>query len=488
MVTDPEGFDFSHFKQGTSGNDRMVGGSGEDRFDGLAGNDTMIGGNGNDAYIVREVGDEVVENANEGYDAVYSFKTYYMPENVEKLFLTGTIWKTEAQDAFGNSLNNYISANCGSNHICGGGGNDTIFGGGYGKDTIEGNDGNDWMMASRRDCRLYGGSGKDSLVSWFGNDLLCGGSGSDMYKGFTKDTEIQEHGNFIGFYHDTIRDYLNSDESIATIGINDWDQIDLTLFAQNEIKFSAVDSDHNGKIDRLHIDAGKYGSIDIDKYFDDSSSNAAQSGAGIGCIEDIMLANKIHMRFASIQQELGGSVEDPGGDDNDEDNPDDGGEDTVNIVKGTSADNWIKLANENSEVYGYGGKDTIYSGSGDDILCGGQGSDLYRVYTQTWGHDIIRDYMDDGQMVQPGKYDWDRLELTNVNISSTIFSAIDTDNDHYVDRLHIDAGNYGTFDIDKYFDDSSSSIALSKAGIGCIEDIMFANNHHTYFADIQQLV
>ncbi len=36
--------------------------------------------------------------------------------------------------------------------------------------------------------------GNDSLVSWFGNDILGGGAGNDLYRGFTKQAESQQYG------------------------------------------------------------------------------------------------------------------------------------------------------------------------------------------------------------------------------------------------------------------------------------------------------
>ena len=472
-----DGFDFSYFKQGTKGNDKMIGGRSNDRLDGGAGIDTMSGGLGNDAFVVRNYGDKVIEKANEGTDTVYSFVTFNMSENIEKLFLVGTIWKTQAQDALGNSLNNYMVGNCGANHMKGLAGNDTIFGGGYGKDILEGNDGNDWIKASRRDCQLYGGNGSDSLVSWFGNDILAGGNGADLYKGLYKSTEIQEHGNFIGFGKDVIRDYMDYNKQLGSAPAG-YDAIDLKSFSLSELTFKAYDSNSDGKLDRLRIDAGKYGTIDIDKYFNNTSGSLATSKAGIGYIEDIMLAGSKHIRLAEVQK-LAKST----------------GETGDAIRTGNSGNNTLRSSSTSSRLYSGDGNDTLYSGFHNDLLCGGKGNDVYKGFVKSsdsqymgWGHDVIRDYVNIGGTTTTAAGSNDKIDLSQFKLSDLSFRATDNDDSGRIDRLHIDAGKYGSIDIDNYFDDKSSSILSSHAGSGCIEDIVLAKGAHLLFADIQSIL
>ena len=49
----------------------------------------MFGGAGNDVYFVDNVGDLVIENVNEGTDAVFSTVDYTLTANVENLVLQG---------------------------------------------------------------------------------------------------------------------------------------------------------------------------------------------------------------------------------------------------------------------------------------------------------------------------------------------------------------------------------------------------------------
>ena len=50
----------------------ITSGVGADTLDGGAGADTMVGGDSDDVYYVDDAGDVVIENANEGFDAVVS--------------------------------------------------------------------------------------------------------------------------------------------------------------------------------------------------------------------------------------------------------------------------------------------------------------------------------------------------------------------------------------------------------------------------------
>ena len=50
----------------------IVGTGGDNVLDGDTGADTMFGGAGNDAYLLDNIGDSVIENANEGSDTVYA--------------------------------------------------------------------------------------------------------------------------------------------------------------------------------------------------------------------------------------------------------------------------------------------------------------------------------------------------------------------------------------------------------------------------------
>ena len=112
--------------------DTLTGGEGNDgeanyadTLDGGAGADSMVGGAGGDTYYVDNVGDKVVENAQDSYaDTVISRVTFTLASNVENLTLSGT----SALNGTGNSLANNIIGNDGSNIIEGLGAVDTLNG------------------------------------------------------------------------------------------------------------------------------------------------------------------------------------------------------------------------------------------------------------------------------------------------------------------------------------------------------------------------
>ena len=202
---------------------------------GGAGNPTTLTGlDGNDTYVINNVLTTVVETSTGGTDLVQAYVDYRLPDYVENLTLLATV------NGFGNSLNNTITGNGGSNRIDGGTGADTMIGnggndtfvvdnvgdvvtGGSGTDTVEttltswssfaasttienltftnssahsntgnalnnvitGNTGNDTLDGGAGNDTLYGGGGADTLTGGDGNDLLvsAGPSGTVVVSG-----------------------------------------------------------------------------------------------------------------------------------------------------------------------------------------------------------------------------------------------------------------------------------------------------------------
>src|SRR5450830_852855 len=147
----------------TVGNDVMTGTVGVDLLDGGAGADTMSGLTGNDVYVLDNVGDAVVEAADEGIDTARvaytaAGKTYVLEANVEHAVVSGTV----ATSLTGNALDNELTGNAAANTLSGDAGNDLLAG-------MAGND------------NLQGGAGDDTLDGGIGNDAMAGGSGNDTY-------------------------------------------------------------------------------------------------------------------------------------------------------------------------------------------------------------------------------------------------------------------------------------------------------------------
>ena len=159
---------------GNSVNNILVGYDGDDTLDGGddignlgGGNDTLSGGAGNDFYFLRNAGDIITENANQGTDTVFSLDNHNLAVNFENLILGGA-----AITGQGNAVANSLTANATlDSDLQGLAGNDTIVGG-AGDDILSGGDDNDTIL---------GGGGNDNLDGGAAVDSLAGGTGNDTY-------------------------------------------------------------------------------------------------------------------------------------------------------------------------------------------------------------------------------------------------------------------------------------------------------------------
>ncbi len=151
---------------GGAGIDRLVGRSGDDRLIGGTGADTMLGGTGSDQFVVDSASDVLVEAVGEGTDAVTSAVSFVLPDNVERITLTGT----GNISATGNALANVLTGNSGANTLVGAGGDDSLSGG-AGIDRLVGRSGDD---------RLIGGTGADTMLGGTGSDQFVVDSASDV--------------------------------------------------------------------------------------------------------------------------------------------------------------------------------------------------------------------------------------------------------------------------------------------------------------------
>src|SRR5262245_17982347 len=134
----------------------LDGNTGNNLINGAGGADTMVGGAGNDTYFVDDSGDVVVENANEGTDAVFSSVSYTLSADVETLVLQGGA----NLDGTGNALTNTLFGNTGDNALDGG----------AGADWLQGDAGNDVFVFH------VGEADGDTITDFAGNGAAAGDS------------------------------------------------------------------------------------------------------------------------------------------------------------------------------------------------------------------------------------------------------------------------------------------------------------------------
>ena len=213
----------------------IVGTGGDNILDGDTGADTMFGGAGNDAYFLDNIGNSVIENANEGSDTIYASADYRLLANVETLVLQGS-----AVQGYGNALANTIVGTGGDNILDGDTGADTMFGGAgndaylldnIGDSVIENaNEGSDTVYASANYRLLanveylvlqgpavqgYGNALANAIVGTRADNLLDGDAGADsMYGGAGNDAYFLDNAG------DFVIEYLNEGNDTVYASVN----------------------------------------------------------------------------------------------------------------------------------------------------------------------------------------------------------------------------------------------------------------------------
>jgi Ca2+-binding RTX toxin-like protein len=214
---------------GGIGNDILNGENGNDTLDGGSGSNRLAGGQGTDVYIVSSSTDRLIEQANEGYDRVYSSVDWALGKNFEDLNLTGSAGTGVGNDGvnriFGNASANFIDGRGGADFMIGGAGDDTYVVDNVGDSVVEragegldrvrstvsftlganlenltlggtgaisgvgnadanfiaGNDSDNILMGREGNDTLWGNGGADTLVGGAGCDVLTGGAGADKF-------------------------------------------------------------------------------------------------------------------------------------------------------------------------------------------------------------------------------------------------------------------------------------------------------------------
>ena len=351
------------------------GNSGANVLDGGSGADTLAGGQGNDSYVVDNLGDKVIENADEGSDTVFSSVSYTLPENVENLTLTGAGYI----NGTGNALDNVITGNAGNNTLSGLDGDDTLIGnagsdvldGGSGNDTMQGGTGDDtYMVDAAGDSVTEGaGAGTDTVRSSISyalgenlEHLVLTGAGDLDASGNAANNNITGNAGA-----NTITAGAGNDNVSAGAGndlVYGGDGNDVLLGeAGDDRLFGELGNDTlNGG---LGADQMAGGSGD-DVYVVDDAGDLVTEAAGEGL--DTTQSSISYTLTENVENlVLTGTAAIDGT-----------GNALDNTINGNAGANVLAGLDGNDNLYGNGGDDSLLGGAGKDLLDGGAGADSLR--------------------------------------------------------------------------------------------------------------
>jgi Ca2+-binding RTX toxin-like protein len=407
---------------GGDGNDTLYGNAGNDSINGGIGDDALYGGAGNDNYTVDAIGDRVYELSGEGTDVVGSSIDYILTDNVENLVLTGNLVNINGT---GNILNNIILGNTGNNILSGGDGDDTLNGD-AGNDTLNGDAGND---------TLNGGDGADTLDGGVGADSLVGGNNNDTYIVDNAGDTINEALGTGGI--DTVLSSINYSilsniENLTLTGTaltgggNSLNNVIIGNGSNNYLSGGAGNDTLNGGAgnDTLVGDTGN------DTYVVDATGDVVTESAGFGTGTDLVLSSVDYTLTANVENlTLTG---------------------TANINgTGNSGNNTIIGNSGNNSLTGGGGNDTLNGGSGiDTAIFSGNFTDYTVAYNSSTSTYTIADTRMtplDGTDTLTGVDFFQFADKVIINSNSTGDNSI-TNIEQSGAKLAVVNGNYAAID------------------------------------------
>jgi Ca2+-binding RTX toxin-like protein len=211
---------------GTDANDSYLATTEGDNARGLRGDDTLIGNVGRDTL-----------NGNADNDLLFADSLTQTAGGNDSLFggqgadtLVGARFGFSADSLGGNrDADLLVASTNGGNTLFGGQGNDTLYGSVSNANTMNGDLGDDVVIAGNGNDRMLGADGNDTLIGGRGNNDMFGESGNDQFQFFTAvpqdlvaftgaEQVVRSRGGFGG--SDTIFDFATGD----TISISQLDR------------------------------------------------------------------------------------------------------------------------------------------------------------------------------------------------------------------------------------------------------------------------
>lgn len=307
----------------------LTGNTGANLLDGFGGADTLRGGEGNDTYIVYGDGEVIEDTA--GTDLVKSHATWTLAADLENLALLGS----EAINATGNALTNFLNGNQADNVLSGRDGVDT----------------------------LVGGAGNDTLDGGVGADRLSGGLGDDIYLvDNRRDTVTEKPGQGI----DTIQtalaslslSLLTAVENLTYIGVENAFLIGNKL---SNLLYGSTGNDLlNGGSGADALVGGAGNDVYVIDNANDTVTEAAEEGFDI-VQSSVSFELTDHIENLTFTGNY--AINGKGNNDN-------------NVILGNRANNTLAGGMGDDTLNGGTGNDILVGGDGDDQLLGGHGVDM----------------------------------------------------------------------------------------------------------------
>ncbi|WP_296743114.1 calcium-binding protein, partial [Mesorhizobium sp.] len=432
---------------GNAGQNMITGNAGSNQLDGGGGGDTLQGGAGNDVYYVRNAGDVIVENANEGTaDTVLATVSYTLTAGaqVERLAASDAN-ATSAINLTGNAWSHLIQGNAGANVLTGGSGNDKLYGyagddrldGGLGTDTLYGGIGNDTYVVDSLsdtivenanegtdtiessisfdlstvtnvenltlagtnaingtgnafDNVIRGNAAANTLNGGGGNDMLYGGAGDDIYvigDAHAKVIELAGEGN----------DTVQASVSYSLAGMSNIETLQLTGTANIN---ATGNGEHNiliGNAGSNQLDGGGggdtlQGGAGNDVYYVRNAGDVIVENANEGTADTVLATVSYTLTAGAQVERLAAS------DANATSAINLTGNAWSHLIQGNAGANVLTGGSGNDTLMGYGGNDTLFGGAGADKF----------VFAHGTGQDSIGDFVTGT----------DKIDLTAIGFAS----------------------------------------------------------------------
>ena len=387
--------------QGGIGNDTLNGGAASDILFGGAGADTMFGGAGNDLFFVDDSGDSI--DGGSGTDRVRIDNLAGINLTVGGWTGVNRIDGNSGNDtinATGNSTGLIMFGRVGNDSLTGGTGSDFLFGE-AGSDTLTGGAGIDVLHGGSGADTMFGGADDDTFFIDDAGDMADGGSGLDRAR-ITNgvvgiDINVSGWTSIERFNASVGNDTINGAGSSEDLVINGNAGNDLVIGGSgSDLLFGNIGNDSligGGGQDFLFGDAGadtfSGGAGDDFFYIDEAGDIVTDGGAGVdrAVITKAGITVTLDSSWTNVERVDGVAGSET---------IDASAQTTAITLVGNAGNDALKGGTNNDVLFGNVGADTLTGGAGNDQLFGGgtdNSADIF-IFADGSGIDVIRDWED----------------------------------------------------------------------------------------------